>query len=228
MLWSGLKAQRTLAAPSTTLTVTTTTDELVVGGTGCSLREAIMDANADSNTYPECGSGGGGAGTITLPAGTYTLAIAGTNENANATGDLDVTDAAGLVINGAGARSSIISANSIDRVLHAVAGATLTLNGVTLRDGQAATSSSSREGAGIQMWGASLTINDSRITQNINPAGNHDGAGINTGCSGCTIIIDRSLIDHNWAGDAGGGIDVPSNATVTIRNTTISNLHKTP
>lgn len=44
----------------------------------CSLREAVIDANAD------------GADRILLPDGTYTLSLAGAGEDLAATGDLDL------------------------------------------------------------------------------------------------------------------------------------------
>jgi CSLREA domain-containing protein len=71
-------------------------DGVCADGSGnCTLRAAIMEANA----LP-------GADTITLPAGTYILTIPGINEDAAATGDLDIT--ADLTINGADTASTII------------------------------------------------------------------------------------------------------------------------
>lgn len=55
----------------------------------CSLREAVIAANADP-----------GLTCIVVPAGVYTLSIAGVGEDAAETGDLDVTD--DLIILGAG------------------------------------------------------------------------------------------------------------------------------
>lgn len=83
-------------------------------GGQCSLRAAISEANA----WP-------GADTITLPAGTYLLTLAGASEDANATGDLDITS--DITINGAGAASTIIDANQLDRVLQIAGGSTVTL-----------------------------------------------------------------------------------------------------
>ncbi|MEX2457441.1 MAG: CSLREA domain-containing protein, partial [Actinomycetota bacterium] len=65
-------APASLAA--TTITVTTTDDELNGDG-DCSLREAIVAANTDAQT-DECAAGSG-ADTIVVPAGTYDLDLAG-------------------------------------------------------------------------------------------------------------------------------------------------------
>src|ERR671914_2500212 len=73
-----------------------------VAGT-CTLRAAIQEANA----LP-------GADEIQLPAGTYELGIAARNQNDVTTGDLDITDS--LTIEGAGAGSTIVDGNSLDRV----------------------------------------------------------------------------------------------------------------
>jgi len=84
-------------AQAAAIVVTTTQDELNSDG-DCSLREAITAANAD---------------TITLPAGTYTLAIPGADEDGNATGDLDITS--DLNVSGAGADTTVVDGNALDR-----------------------------------------------------------------------------------------------------------------
>src|SRR5262245_53166430 len=75
----------------------------------CSLREAIIAANANANT----------SDIINIPAGTYTLTRAGANENAASTGDLDILGPVSIV--GAGAATTIVqagttNANGIDKV----------------------------------------------------------------------------------------------------------------
>ena len=69
----------------------------------CSLRAAIEQANALPGPH-----------TITLSAGTYSLTITGRDEDAAATGDLDILE--DITINGAGAASTIINAQTNDRV----------------------------------------------------------------------------------------------------------------
>jgi hypothetical protein len=74
-----------------------------------SLPSAIMAAN----TKPK-------SDTIILPAGTYALAIAGAGEDNAATCDLDIHGS--LTIKGAGANSTTIDANSLDRVFQIFSG----------------------------------------------------------------------------------------------------------
>jgi hypothetical protein len=184
-----------------------------------SLREAICAAN---NTA--------GADTITLPAGTYTLAITGASEHSNAKGDLDLRS--DITINGAGAGSSTINANQIDRVLQVHSGATVELNGVTLTDGKSPNDFGEHcSGGGVHNEGT-LTIRDSTVSGN--------ATGNNRGCSGCygggvynegTLTIENSTISGNTTGDAGaagspggdgGGVYI-LDGTLTIRESTISN-----
>ncbi|HTP07954.1 MAG TPA: CSLREA domain-containing protein, partial [Anaerolineae bacterium] len=77
-------ARSVLLAPTASIVVNTTADELTTDG-NCSLREAIMAAN--TNAAVDACTAGSGADTIVLPAGTYLISIAGANENANLTGD---------------------------------------------------------------------------------------------------------------------------------------------
>ncbi|HEV2990309.1 MAG TPA: hypothetical protein VG759_17850, partial [Candidatus Angelobacter sp.] len=101
--------------PDPTFTVNTTNDVVVANAcannvaNSCSLREAIIEANATP-----------GVDTIMVPAGTYTLTIPGIDESASLTGDLNITDGVNIV--GAGSSTTIIQAgtsatNGIDRVL---------------------------------------------------------------------------------------------------------------
>ena len=94
------------------------------GAGNCTLRAAIMVTNALA-----------AADTITLPAGTYTLAITGSGEDAAFTGDLDITD--DLTIIGTGSATTIIDGGGIDRVIHVLAGNTVEIFGVTIRNGDA-------------------------------------------------------------------------------------------
>ena len=84
---------------------------------GCTLRAAVMEANASR-----------GANAIRIPAGIYRLEIAGRNENGARTGDLDVTDS--LSIRGAG--STIVDGGALDRVFEVLAPASLNVSRLTI------------------------------------------------------------------------------------------------
>lgn len=61
------------AAFSATLNVNSTADELIAGNGQCTLREAIINANGDSDTTAGDCAAGSGADLINVPAGTYVL-----------------------------------------------------------------------------------------------------------------------------------------------------------
>ncbi|MBK8432315.1 MAG: CSLREA domain-containing protein [Chloroflexi bacterium] len=166
----------------------------------CSLREAIIAANAAA-----------GADVITVPAGTYTLSIAGTGENAGATGDLDITG--NLTINGAGASTTIINANSIDRVFHGVttAGTTLivAISDITIRGGNLPAGITNMGGGfasdSTTTGNTNLTLNNVQISNNT--TGNNGGAvGFikNAGAANHVLTITNSTIANNLALNGGG------------------------
>jgi uncharacterized repeat protein (TIGR01451 family) len=186
------------------LAVTTTND----GGPG-SLREAIRFANSRP-----------GADSITVPAGTYTLSRSGTNENGNVTGDLDILD--DLVLRGAGAATTVINANSIDRAFDVVSTlhysfnepsppVSVTLAGLTVRNGRVL-----GNGGGIRSSGV-LTLNEVIVTNSaarLVPA--TEGGGYGGGVADeqerrsgplpvPTLSVVDSTIQDNIADVAGGG-----------------------
>jgi len=195
-------------------------------GGATTLRAAIMEANAL-----------GGDDTINLPAGTYTLSIAGSGEDAAATGDLDITD--DLTISGAGANTTIIDADSIDRGFHVLGDAAVEISGLTITGG------SSDGGSGIYfIAGTSLTVNASVIRDNItsssgggiggdgdlvitastisgnqNTSGGSSGGGISFATG--TASITNTTISGNTAAYYGGGMSVGPNASVTLQNVTL-------
>ena len=193
-----------LLAPTASIVVNTTADELNTDG-DCSLREAIMAAN--TNAAVDACAGGSGADTISLPAGTYLISITGANENVNLTGDFDVTDTAGLTISGAGAGSTIIDANGIDRALHILAGP-LTLNDLTVQNGNVV-----GDGGAINFATAALLV---LLNTNILSSTATNGGGVS--CSGTALVIGGQFI-NNRSTDYGGGLLNYSIDTLTISGT---------
>src|SRR5262245_44902326 len=155
-------------ATAATFTVNSTADlvdanpgnGICATGTGvCTLRAALQEANALSGTD-----------TINLGATTYTLTIPGVTEDAAATGDLDITKPVNIV--GAGATSTTIDANSIDRVFDILPGAgNVSMSGLTITDGFS--------GFGFVAGGiwnsGTLTLSNVRI---LNSVGRLGGGGI--------------------------------------------------
>ena len=192
------------AANAATFVVTTTADTNDGACTVslCSLRDAIIAANATS-----------GANTITLPAGTYTLAIPGQNEDAAATGDLDVTG--NVTINGAGALTTIIDGGALDRVLHVVNTGVATINNVTIRNGLAPGAS---DGGGIFVSGnGTLTLSGVTVSNNHTTTG-IGGGMLNNG----TTTIANSIFSGNGTGGGGGGGGINNQNAMTIDSTSIT------
>ena len=185
----------------------------------CALREAIIAANALS-----------GEDRIILPAGAYILARGWGGADTAQAGDLDIQE--GLIIDGAGAATTIVEGNGLDRVFHVLPGAGLEMSGVTVQGGwknsapgagilvaesdvaldhvviQGNTISSVAGGGGIAMYSGSLTIEDSVIAGNRVLSSSSDGGGGIIGWGLSQITILRSRIERNHTGGNGGGISV--------------------
>src|SRR3990170_536776 len=196
-----LAGDRPAAAANFTVTKTADTADGACIPSDCSLREAIIAANASP-----------GADTITLPAAIYILTIAGANEDAAATGDLDITG--DLTINGAGAATTIIDGGDLDRVFHVKSGGAVSISGVTIQNGSTVAIAS--DGGGIRNDGA-LTLTNSTVSGN---TANFNGGGIfNSG----TVTITNSTVSGNTASLANnGGGGIFNQAILTITNSTVS------
>jgi CSLREA domain-containing protein len=167
-----------------------------VSGTGlCTLRAAIMEANAISAAY-----GMYVADAIYLPAGTYTLTIAGGWEDASLTGDLDITD--DLTIVGSGQGTTIIDANSIDRVFEVIGATTsASLSGVTVTNG--ATSGDNPHGGGLRNVGVLSLTNCTFLG---NTAGGTFARGGGMANEGGTATLTGCTFTANESGHSGGGM----------------------
>ncbi|MEV5936559.1 choice-of-anchor Q domain-containing protein [Streptomyces sp. NPDC052079] len=172
----------------------------------CSLRAAVMAANARPGS------------TITLPPGHYRLTIppdprllVGDNPDPT-TGDLNVD--APTTIHGAGARSTVIDANHLDRVFRMRADTHM--SDVTITGGRA----KQRElpftdtGGGGIANAAHLTLR--RVAVTANSAG-YGGGVFNVPDSHLDLV--DSTVSRNTAGEA-GGIRFDDSGTVT--NSTIA------
>jgi CSLREA domain-containing protein len=213
------------AALGTVINVTTTADTL--GGGRCSLRAAISAANTDS-AVAGCPAGSG-TDTVLVPAGRYVLALAGADEDANATGDLDISS--DVVISGAGAASTTVDANGIDRVFDIHANSTATIEGVTITGGRAPDgadgANAAAAGSGADSVGGdaapqasggggvynqgTLTLRDDVVSANIAGTGGNGGAG---GPGGAGVRPEcgdggtggSSIGGHGGLGGVGGGV----------------------
>jgi uncharacterized repeat protein (TIGR01451 family) len=184
------------------------------------LREAVQAAD---NTP--------GASTITLPAGDYTLTLANPNSaslDVPATGDLDVNAGVQLTITGAGASTTIIDANHIDRAFAVQAGASLSISGVTIEDGAQPNNSqtpgvpnsySTHPGYGGAIYNdGSVSIDSSVLTDNNSF---ESGGVIFADAAASATSITNSTVTGN-AADNQGGIVYAASGSVTFTNDQIT------
>jgi hypothetical protein len=221
LLIGSLAAAPTATAAAKTFTVTDMTDApLLVAGTGvcvssapasdCTLRAAIQAADDV-----------GGPVSISLPAGVLTLAIppstGGGSADDPSTGDLDSDGLNGapspqITLTGMGPGVTTIDANQIDRIFTVHPGASLSISGVTLKNGLAPAANvlDPFDGGAIDSEG-SLTISDSLLTGN---AGGGEGGGVYSAAGDVTIT--DTTIAANTATTAGGGLADGGTGVVTL------------
>lgn len=190
---------QTANAASFTVTKTIDTNDGTCD-TDCSLREAIIAANANP-----------GEDTINIPAGTFTLSIAGTEEDSTATGDLDIND--DLIIIGTGAGITIIDGDGIDRVIHITGDYVVNISHLDLVNGYYFLPMSSN-GGGVLNTTGDLTLSFTTIKGNTC----FFGGGI-ANLSG-TVNINNSTISGNIAVNGGGILN--DSGTLTMENSTVS------
>lgn len=197
--------------------VTTTVDILADDGQ-CSLREAVIAANTDT-AVGGCPAGSG-VDVITFdpslatPA-VFTLGLTGANEDGAATGDLDITGI--LTIQGVDASQIIIDGNKTDRIFDIRPGATVTISGIAIQNGNPG---SGANGGGIIVNGGTprtkLTLLDSVVTSNTATI----GGGIHNAGNGATAVIQDTQIISNFAATSGGGI--ANSGNLTLLNSTLT------
>lgn len=202
----------------------------------CTLRAAVQAA--DQSTVPV---------NITIPAGTYTLTIAPSGPDDSSTGDLHIGGTVTLV--GAGQSSTIVQNGSTppDRVFGVLGGATVSMSGLTVRNGNVtgfgggianegnltlsgvtvSGNTASLPGGGVDNFSGSLTLSGSTVSNNSAPS----GGGIAMENFGGSLSASGSRVVDNTAtggssGAFGGGIAVDANnSTVSLDRTAVnSNL----
>jgi hypothetical protein len=211
MAWSLAGAALLLAlgqgvGSAATITVTTNNPNIIADGQ-CSLIEAIVNANNDAATYPDCVAGSG-ADTIVLPANANIsiLDANGTNQYNGPVGLPQITTQ--ITIQGNGATISRPGSAPAFGLM-AVTGGDLTLQSITLTGG-------SGNCGGAVCNSGTLTIKNSTISGNT--AGSGSGGAVNN--SG-TLTIKDSAISGNTA-HYGGGVYSYFFSDNTIENSTIS------
>lgn len=164
------------------LIVTTTDDELNNDG-DCSLREALEAANTDT-AVDACGSGSGDD-TIEFASGlTGTIILNGTQ----------LTITTDVTIDGPGAETITISGNNASRVfLISGASTTVAISGLTIQDGSADV------GGGLYVDAATLTLTESRVSENTSTINNVNFGGGGLGNINGTVVVNTCTFSGNTA-----------------------------
>ncbi len=192
-----------ISARTATFTVTRTDDPVPNGcqANDCSLREAVMTANALS-----------GPDRIILPAGIYQLTITGAGDAS--VGDLDI--ATDIEIVGAGAASTTILGENSDRIFYVAGGGRLTLRRLTVDHGR----DSSGVGGGAIWTNDALTIEDTVISGS--QTTKNGGAIRNTGS--VETVLRRVQLLNNLASASGGAIDSGSGGVLLVDSIVRDNI----
>ncbi|MGH2677156.1 MAG: CSLREA domain-containing protein, partial [Actinomycetota bacterium] len=198
-------------AAAATFTVTRTDDPTPDGcqPADCSLREAIVAANA-----------AGGPDTVTVPGGIYVLAIPpdGTPED-GLDGDLDI--GGDLLIQGAGARTTVIDANHVDRAIHVCCNLEVDILGVTISNGR---TSSPFGGGGLFASSSDVALTGVAVVANATTDGN--GGGLTVSNATSLLSVRDSVIAGNVASETGGadggGLSNGNQATAVLTNVTVT------
>lgn len=182
----------------------------------CTLREAVQAAD---NT--------GGQNTIALPGGDYKLTIADTASGQTddpAVGDLDVNSGVTLTITGAGASSTTVDADNVDRAFAVHSGGSLAISGVTLEHGAQPeppqpSSDSTNPGYGGAVYNdGAVSIEDSVVSDNSAYSG---GSVVYADSAASSTSITNSTVTGNTSNEDGGVLDITS-GTVTLAGDTIT------
>ena len=159
----------------------------------CTLREALINANDNAATWPDCAAGNG-ADTIYLTNLSGQLLLLS---------DLpSITDTDGLTLQGPGAAQLTLSGGGLYRIFNVENGAPLTVRHITL-----ARASSTSTGSAIRAAnGSAIEVWSSAILTSTNSAINIEGGSLKA--------ID-SVFQGNTTTGAGGGIRAVANPAVT-------------
>lgn len=205
-----------------TITVANVADD-TANGNGCSLREAITNANNDASTFPDCAAGSG-ADTIIFTSG-----LNGTIALASPLPVLNDTD--GLTISG-GTNKIKINGGGSFRVFEIGSGVPVTIQNLTLEYGAgnggniynagtlSLVSSTLTNGVGT-FGGAIYNFNGIvSVTNSTFTANSADFGGALYNDTGTTSITNATIHDNSITG-GGTGI-LYNNGSMTIKNTILA------
>lgn len=215
-----LLAPAVLAA---TITVNGGGDVLATDGV-CTLREAILNANNNAATWPDC-AGGAGTDVINLPAGTIAIAIPGIVEDFGMTGDYDVVGS--VTINGHPSGTTI-TGNNLDRVfdinswIFSTAVPPVTPITVFVNDLHITGANAVGDGGGMAVFQlATVTLTNVTIS---NCRTNNDAAGLSVSSDANVTLVNCTVTGNSCPWLASG---IRNDGQLTISNSTVTNNRTT-
>jgi len=168
----------------------------------CSLREAIMAANANPGTD-----------TIQVPAGLYTLTVPG---------ELPITDSVVIEKTGSGSTATVNANGTITGArAFEITSANVTLDNISVENGAPPPApDGSAAGGGILIdAGASLTMNGGVVSHNFAAGTSGGGGGIDS--EGTPLTLNKVIVQDNSVDTAyGGGID-SGNGILNLNNSVV-------
>ncbi|GEM_PF-1267538 len=200
-------------AQAATITVNTTVDE---NGTGanCSLREAVLSANANADTGG-CSASGYGTDTITLPTGTYTLSA---GSALSITSAITIQPAVGATVI---VQAAVGIGGAAYRVFDVTATGNLTISGMTVRNGGQFSLAFLQNGGCVRVTSGVLLVTGGTILENCRTPF-EGGAVAGEGAGNSITINGGSILRGNIAGDDGGGVK-SLNGSLSLNGVTIRN-----
>jgi CSLREA domain-containing protein len=194
-------------ANAATITVNSVSDAGTNGDGLCTLREAILNANADNQSNVDC-AGGAGADTINFNGSLANQTITLTSP----VGQFSITSS--MTINGSAAANLSVSGNNAVRVFNVSTGVVVVMTGFRITGGNG---NSFQDGGAIQNFG-NLTLNSMTIQTNTA----RSGGGVYTAGTGNSLTINGGSILGNSATSNGGGINGTNDSIVNSTNVTVS------
>lgn len=206
--WAAGAALATMGgqASAAVIVVNSLADVIAAGNSECTLREAVANANSNSDTSGGDCVAGAGTDTIDLSSLSGTITLGGTH--------LRLTDS--TTVQGPTTGTLTIDANNVSRIFYVrTAGVNLTISRLTLTRGR------NSSGAAIRFeQSGSLTINHSTITGNISTS---KGGALFFRSNAGGVIISNTSISSNTASSGGAGLFLYNVAgTSSITSSTIS------
>lgn len=186
----------------------------------CSLIEAIVNANDDAQTYTDCPHGSG-TDTIILQGDTVYALTAVDNDTDGPNGLPAIVSTIVISGNGATIARNATPDTPAFRIFYITNEGNLTLDDLTISNGEASGNDSAADGGGICNRGGEVMVNYSVITNNIAESGGGIG---NFGI----LTVTHSTVSSNVARFGGGiyNVDVvywDYEGQVTVSASTISN-----